>query len=43
MGGDYYDFIRPQQQNSTYMVIGDVKGKGMAAALYMVRVHALLQ
>ena len=43
VGGDYYDFIRPQQQNSTYMVIGDVKGKGMAAALYMVRVQALLQ
>ena len=43
VGGDYYDFIRPQQQDSTYLVIGDVKGKGMAAALYMVRVQALLQ
>jgi sigma-B regulation protein RsbU (phosphoserine phosphatase) len=43
VGGDYYDFICPQQQDSSYLVIGDVKGKGMAAALYMVRVQALLQ
>jgi sigma-B regulation protein RsbU (phosphoserine phosphatase) len=43
VGGDYYDFICPQQQSSTYIIIGDVKGKGMAAALYMVRVQALLQ
>jgi sigma-B regulation protein RsbU (phosphoserine phosphatase) len=44
VGGDYYDFIRPQSDNhSLYIVVGDVKGKGMAAALYMVRVQALLQ
>jgi serine phosphatase RsbU (regulator of sigma subunit) len=44
VGGDYYDFIDANhQQNRTYLVIADVKGKGMAAALYMVRVQALLQ
>ncbi|UCF63971.1 MAG: serine/threonine-protein phosphatase [bacterium] len=44
VGGDYYDFIRPRRNGKdTYMVIGDVKGKGMGAALYMVRVQALLQ
>lgn len=44
VGGDYYDFIDSNhQQNRTYLVIADVKGKGMAAALYMVRVQALLQ
>jgi sigma-B regulation protein RsbU (phosphoserine phosphatase) len=44
VGGDYYDFIRPKSDsNRLYIVVGDVKGKGMAAALYMVRVQALLQ
>jgi len=43
VGGDYYDFICPRPQRGTYIIIGDVKGKGMAAALYMVRVQALLQ
>jgi serine phosphatase RsbU (regulator of sigma subunit) len=44
VGGDYYDFIDSNhQQNRSYLVIADVKGKGMAAALYMVRVQALLQ
>ena len=44
VGGDYYDFIRSNKQNSdTYIVVGDVSGKGMSAALFMVRVQALLQ
>ncbi len=44
VGGDYYDFLIPENGRfSSYIVIGDVKGKGMAAALYMVRVQALLQ
>ena len=44
VGGDYFDFIRiPDNDRCTYLVVGDVKGKGMAAALYMVRVQALLQ
>jgi serine phosphatase RsbU (regulator of sigma subunit) len=44
VGGDYYDFIQPVgRDNGTYVVIGDVKGKGMAAALYMARIQALLQ
>lgn len=44
VGGDYYDFLIPNHGKfQSYIVIGDVKGKGMAAALYMVRVQALLQ
>ncbi len=44
VGGDYYDFLQPPENSGkTYVVIGDVKGKGMAAALYMVRIQALLQ
>jgi serine phosphatase RsbU (regulator of sigma subunit) len=44
VGGDYYDFIQPAgRDNGTYIIVGDVKGKGMAAALYMARIQALLQ
>jgi sigma-B regulation protein RsbU (phosphoserine phosphatase) len=44
VGGDYYDFIRSNEKNSdTYIIVGDVSGKGMSAALFMVRVQALLQ
>ncbi len=42
VGGDYYDFV-PQPDGSTLAVIGDVSGKGIAAALYMVKVQTLLQ
>jgi serine phosphatase RsbU (regulator of sigma subunit) len=43
VGGDYYDFLQPKNnEDRTYIIVGDVKGKGMAAALYMVRVQALL-
>jgi sigma-B regulation protein RsbU (phosphoserine phosphatase) len=43
VGGDYYDFIPSKSDNQTFIVVGDVSGKGMAAALYMVRIQALLQ
>lgn len=41
VGGDYYDFMANEGKN--YIVIGDISGKGMAAALYMVRVQAIIQ
>ena len=34
IGGDYYDFIRLDEQN-TAIIIGDVSGKGTKAAFYM--------
>jgi serine phosphatase RsbU (regulator of sigma subunit) len=40
VGGDFYDFI--EVKGTTYFVIGDISGKGMAAALYMVQVQAIL-
>jgi hypothetical protein len=40
VGGDYVDII--PAQNGTYVIIADVSGKGMSAALYMVRIQALV-
>jgi sigma-B regulation protein RsbU (phosphoserine phosphatase) len=42
VGGDYYDFI-PLPDGSALVVIGDVSGKGISAALYMVKVQTMLQ
>lgn len=43
VGGDYYDFIKPDPENDkTFVVIGDVSGKGMSAALLMVQVQSVL-
>ncbi len=41
VGGDYFDIIEcPGNRN--FIVLGDISGKGMAAALYMVRVQAII-
>ncbi|MFH0989335.1 MAG: PP2C family protein-serine/threonine phosphatase [bacterium] len=42
VGGDYYDMI-PLSDGSMMVVIGDVSGKGLSAALYMVKVQTTLQ
>lgn len=42
VGGDYYDLI-PLTDGSSLAVIGDVSGKGISAALYMVKVQTALQ
>ncbi|MEX0602584.1 MAG: SpoIIE family protein phosphatase, partial [Bacteroidota bacterium] len=41
VGGDYFDGI-PLNDGSTLLVIGDVSGKGISAALYMVKVQTAL-
>jgi serine phosphatase RsbU (regulator of sigma subunit)/HAMP domain-containing protein len=40
VGGDYFDYI--EQDNETYVMIGDVSGKGVPAALIMSIVRALI-
>ena len=42
VGGDYYDFVA-LGTGSTAIVIGDVSGKGMAAALLMASVQAVFR
>jgi len=42
VGGDYYDLI-PLADGSALVAIGDVSGKGISAALYMVKVQTMLQ
>ncbi len=41
VSGDYYDFI-PLTNGDLYYFIGDISGKGMSAALYMVQVRAII-
>lgn len=43
VGGDYYDFIINEKfPDRTFFVIGDISGKGMAAAIHMVQVQSIL-
>jgi len=42
VGGDYYDFVT-LDENRLGVVIGDVSGKGMPAALYMTLIKGFLQ
>lgn len=43
IGGDYLDVIPAgENKDDTIIVIGDISGKGVAAALYMVRVQAIV-
>ncbi len=41
IGGDYYDFI-PREDGKMLVALGDVSGKGTAAALLMSSVHAAI-
>ena len=43
VGGDYFDIIKSEKGDKTFIIIGDISGKGIAAALYMVRVQSILQ
>lgn len=42
VGGDFIDFIS-KEGSSYYISIGDISGKGMSAALYMVQVRLLMR
>ena len=42
VGGDYYDFIK-LPGNRLLVVVADVSGKGMSAALYMSKIQGMIQ
>jgi phosphoserine phosphatase RsbU/P len=42
VGGDYFDYI-PLGTNKLLVVVGDVSGKGMSAALYMSKIQGMIQ
>ena len=42
VGGDYYDFIEIAP-NKLLVVVADVSGKGMSAALYMSKIQGMIQ
>jgi phosphoserine phosphatase RsbU/P len=42
VGGDYYDII-PVTDNKIFIVVGDVSGKGLSAALYMTKLQTMVQ
>jgi sigma-B regulation protein RsbU (phosphoserine phosphatase) len=43
VGGDYYDFLPQPTRNSIVVLVGDVCGKGMPAALLMMSLQARVQ
>lgn len=43
VGGDYYDFFQDNNSENIKLIIGDMSGKGMAAALRMVQVQTILR
>lgn len=42
VGGDYYDLILVSE-NKMFVVVGDVSGKGLPAALYMTKLQTMIQ
>jgi sigma-B regulation protein RsbU (phosphoserine phosphatase) len=42
VGGDYFDYIR-LGENKLLVVVADVSGKGMSAALYMSKIQGMIQ
>jgi len=43
VGGDYYDFLPSQKENSTRIIIADTMGKGLPAGLLMSNVQGALR
>jgi serine phosphatase RsbU (regulator of sigma subunit) len=42
VGGDYFDLI-PVSEDKLFVVVGDVSGKGLSAALYMTRLQTMVE
>jgi len=41
VGGDYFDIVEDSKKNN-FIFVGDISGKGMGAALYMVKVQTII-
>lgn len=41
VGGDYFDIVQDCKKNN-FIFVGDISGKGMGAALYMVKVQTII-
>lgn len=42
VGGDYFDLI-PVSDDKLFVIVGDVSGKGLAAALYMTKLQTMIE
>ena len=42
VGGDYYDFIKVND-SKLFVIVGDVSGKGLSAALYMSKLQTMIR
>jgi phosphoserine phosphatase RsbU/P len=42
VGGDYFDLI-PVSEDKLFVIVGDVSGKGLSAALYMAKLQTMIQ
>ncbi|NUN10322.1 MAG: serine/threonine-protein phosphatase [Ignavibacteriaceae bacterium] len=42
VGGDYCNFIQAANGHKDFIMIGDISGKGMSAALHMVQMHTIV-
>jgi serine phosphatase RsbU (regulator of sigma subunit) len=42
VGGDYFDLI-PVDENKLFVIVGDVSGKGLSAALYMTKLQTMIE
>jgi len=43
VSGDYYDFMKREQDQVLHFFLGDVSGKGVAASMLMTQLHAMFR
>lgn len=43
VSGDYFDFVKCEQDRDLYFFLGDVSGKGVAASMLMTQLHGMFR